>query len=55
MTAPVLGIDLGTSNTCVAIMLDGEPRVVTDERGRSTTPSVLALNRDGKFLVGHVP
>ena len=50
----VVGIDLGTSNTCVSVVLDGEPRIVTDERGRSTTPSVLALNRDGKFLVGHL-
>lgn len=54
MAPPVLGIDLGTSNTCVAVMLDGQPRVVTDERGRSTTPSVLSLNRNNKFIVGHV-
>ncbi len=54
MQSTVIGIDLGTSNTCVAVMLDGEPRVVMDERGRSTTPSVMSLNRDGKFFVGHV-
>ena len=49
-----LGIDLGTSNTCVSVMVDGDPRVVTDDRGRSTTPSVMSLNREGKFMVGHV-
>ncbi|MDX9720067.1 MAG: Hsp70 family protein [Myxococcota bacterium] len=54
MSSYPLGIDLGTSNTCVAIMLDGEPRVVTDERNRSTTPSVMSIDREGKFYVGHV-
>jgi len=50
---PVLGIDLGTSNTAVAFVDGDEVRVITDERGRGVTPSVVCLNRYGEFVVGH--
>ncbi len=51
---PVIGIDLGTSNTCVAVVLKGQPQVILDEKGRSTMPSVMALTRKGQFIVGHM-
>lgn len=50
---PVLGIDLGTSNTCVAFIEGDDVKVVTDERGRRVTPSVLTLNNRGEVVVGH--
>ena len=50
---PVLGIDLGTSNTCVAFVDGDQVRVVTDERGRGVTPSVVSLDPQGEFIVGH--
>lgn len=51
---PVIGIDLGTSNTCVAVVMDGQPQVILDDRSRSTMPSVMALTRNGQFIVGHM-
>ncbi len=51
---PVIGIDLGTSNTCAAVVQNGVPRVILDEKGRSTLPSVMSLNRKGQFFVGHM-
>lgn len=51
---PVLGIDLGTSNTCAAVIRDGVPQIILDETGRSTIPSVMSLNRDGQFFVGQM-
>ncbi len=50
---PVLGIDLGTSNTCVAFVEGDDVKVVTDERGRRVTPSVITLNNRGEVVVGH--
>ena len=50
---PVLGIDLGTSNTCVAFVEGDDVKVVTDERGRRVTPSVMTLNNRGEVVVGH--
>ncbi len=50
---PVLGIDLGTSNTCVAFVEGDDVKVVTDERGRRVTPSVMTLNNRGEIIVGH--
>ena len=50
----VIGIDLGTTNSCVAIMEDGEPLVIPNEEGSRTTPSVVAFTRDGERLVGQV-
>jgi molecular chaperone DnaK len=48
-----IGIDLGTSNSCVAAVVDGEPRVLADDQGNKTQPSVVALGRNGKVVVGH--
>ena len=47
----VIGIDLGTSNSCVAVMDGGEPRVITNKEGSRTTPSIVAYS-NGEILVG---
>jgi molecular chaperone DnaK len=47
-----IGIDLGTSNSCVAVVIDGTPVVIPDDKGRNTTPSVIRYE-DGKVVVGH--
>ncbi|MPZ98266.1 MAG: molecular chaperone DnaK [Dehalococcoidia bacterium] len=52
--AKVIGIDLGTTNSCVAVMEGGEPRVVPNAEGGRTTPSVVAVTKDGERLVGTV-
>ena len=51
---PILGIDLGTTNTCVAHVRNRIPRVVPTDRGRLVLPSVVALSEKGEFLVGGV-
>jgi molecular chaperone DnaK len=51
---PVIGIDLGTSNTCAAVVANGNPQVILDEKGRATLPSVMSLNRKGQFYVGYM-
>jgi len=48
----IIGIDLGTTNSCVAIMEGGEPKVIANEEGARTTPSVVAYTKDGEILVG---
>ena len=48
----VIGIDLGTTNSCVAIMEGGEPKVLTNAEGSRTTPSVVAFTKKGERLVG---
>ncbi|HNS44760.1 MAG TPA: Hsp70 family protein, partial [Alphaproteobacteria bacterium] len=48
----VIGIDLGTTNSCVAIMDGKEPRVVENSEGTRTTPSMIAFTKDGERLVG---
>lgn len=50
----IIGIDLGTTNSCVAIMEGGEPKVLINEEGARTTPSVVAFAKDGDRLVGQV-
>ena len=49
----VIGIDLGTTNSVVSIMEGGEPRVITNEEGTRTTPSVVAYTKEGSRLVGN--
>jgi molecular chaperone DnaK len=50
----IIGIDLGTTNSCVAIMEGGEPTVLVNEEGARTTPSVVAFAKDGDKLVGQI-
>ena len=50
----VIGIDLGTTNSCVAILEGGEPKVIPNAEGDRTTPSVIAVTKDGERLVGAV-
>ena len=50
--AKIIGIDLGTTNSCVAIMEGGQPKVIENSEGARTTPSVVAYTEDGEILVG---
>jgi molecular chaperone DnaK len=50
----VIGIDLGTTNSVVAVMEGGEPKVIINEEGSRLTPSVVAFTKDGEILVGQV-
>jgi len=52
--AKVIGIDLGTTNSCVAVMEGGEPTVIPNVEGARTTPSVVAMSKNGERLVGQV-
>ncbi len=52
--AKIIGIDLGTTNSCVAVMEGGEPTVLVNAEGARTTPSVVAFSKDGERLVGQV-
>src|SRR5512145_3023088 len=50
----VIGIDLGTTNSCVAVLENGQPSVIPNSGGYKTTPSMFAITQDGKRLVGHL-
>ena len=50
--AKIIGIDLGTTNSCVAIMENGVPKVIENSEGARTTPSIIAYQEDGEILVG---
>ncbi len=52
--AKVIGIDLGTTNSCIAVMEGGEAKVIPNEEGARTTPSVVAFTQDGERLVGQI-
>ena len=52
--AKVIGIDLGTTNSCVAVMEAGEPKVIENAEGARTTPSIAAINKNGERYVGQV-
>ncbi|WP_337398968.1 molecular chaperone DnaK [Congzhengia sp.] len=52
--AKIIGIDLGTTNSCVAVMEGGEPTVIPNAEGGRTTPSVVAFSKNGERLVGQV-
>ncbi|MGI6691721.1 MAG: molecular chaperone DnaK [Christensenellales bacterium] len=52
--AKIIGIDLGTTNSCVAVMEGGEPVVIPNSEGSRTTPSVVAFTKEGERLVGQI-
>src|SRR5579864_5847739 len=54
MAETVIGIDLGTTNSCVAVVENGTPVVIPNRGGYKTTPSMVAVTESGKRLVGHI-
>jgi len=52
-TGPIIGIDLGTTNSCAAFAKDDKPQVLKSREGYNTVPSILALNARGKLVIGH--
>src|SRR5215212_4286316 len=54
MSSKVIGIDLGTTNSVVAVMEGGQPAVIVNQEGARLTPSVVAFSKDGERLVGQV-
>src|SRR5690606_32561799 len=52
--AKILGIDLGTTNSCMAIIEGGQPKVIENKEGARTTPSVVAISKSGERLVGQL-
>src|SRR5665647_3273677 len=54
MAKKIIGIDLGTTNSVVAFMEGGQAKVIPNKEGQNTTPSVFAVTKDGKRLVGEL-
>jgi molecular chaperone DnaK len=52
MMGKIIGIDLGTTNSVISAMEGGEPRVIANEEGSRTTPSIVAYTKDNEILVG---
>ncbi|HPH79028.1 MAG TPA: Hsp70 family protein, partial [bacterium] len=50
----IIGIDLGTTNSCMAIMEGGSPTVIANAEGNRTTPSIVAIDKNGQRLVGQL-
>ena len=50
----IIGIDLGTTNSCVAVMEGGEPVVIPNAEGNRTTPSIIGFTKNGERLVGQI-
>ena len=50
--AKIIGIDLGTTNSCVAVLEGGQPTVITNAEGNRTTPSVVGFSKNGEKIVG---
>ena len=48
----IIGIDLGTTNSCVSVLDGGDPKVIENSEGDRTTPSIIAYTEDGEILVG---
>ena len=48
----IIGIDLGTTNSCVSVVENGQPKVIENAEGARTTPSIIAYQDDGEILVG---
>ena len=54
MAGKLIGIDLGTTNSCVCVMEGGDSRIIPNREGSRTTPSVVAFTDKGDVLVGHI-